>query len=196
MLISPQKLKDEYRNLSVEELQEKYASIVARKTNKENFIADYVENYMDANHTTNNATEEIVVTELLKEKTGREYNIAESDIYDLYMADYGTYFGGKIQEEFEKQEITMGNHLIRFNDIFEYVKNKGINTNDENILTNFFANLNTPELVKITFFLNLYYDQEDYSKFILEASNTTDIETLHQKYDKLVKTFKANNLKR
>lgn len=88
MAIAPQLVKQYYENLSIEELEEKYEEL--RKhycfDSKKEQIEYIINNYLDASINTNKNSTKIALEELLKEKTGKDYNI-EPKRFEITLLD-------------------------------------------------------------------------------------------------------------
>ena len=77
MAFAPSLIINQYKDLSVEELEKKYEELKKNYCfeTKEEQIKYIVDNLLDASHSVNTNSTKVGIEELLKEKTGKEYKI-------------------------------------------------------------------------------------------------------------------------
>lgn len=88
MAFAPNVAKKWFENLSVEELEAKYEELKKNYcfNSKEEQINHIIKNYLNTSKDVNNNSTRIALEELLKEKTGREYEI-EDKRFEISLSD-------------------------------------------------------------------------------------------------------------
>ena len=141
MAIAIHVLKKRFKDLSVEELEEKYNELKKDYcfNTKEEQINYIIKNYLNGSIDVNNDSTKIALEELLKEKTGKEYKIE--------------------QKRFE----------ISLSDIIDFITNTNGDPFWNTTLLNYFQKLNEiSEEEKIRFLVQLVQDNYSFNEFTKE----------------------------
>lgn len=181
MAIAPHVVKNIYKALSVQELEEKWKVIENKLMNKELFICNFVNEFMNASYDVNEDAMTQAISELLKEKTGKDYFIDSRVSYELFCDyEYRKEQAKKLGIEVNKDE----KYIIKFNDIYEYVidKLKGeISWIEE--FKMFFNKLDfVSEDEKLEFLLLIFNDKEDLYLLGNELIKDYDSKKLYEDY--------------
>lgn len=204
MAIGPHIFQEEYKNLSVEELEKKYKELEEHigLTNKEARIKFMAENFLN-NSVSNYYTEKTVLEEILKMKTGKDYSNNLTDYNEkITLNDIIVYIS-----EGDNSKVSVLNSVIDsiyndaigelLEDILSIYAGEVINEvekiNDNNIEIETIAELLEDRIEETTlrkildekvkeFLLTLYNDKNSYNEFFEEARSTTDYVPLLVKY--------------
>lgn len=204
MAIGPHIFQEEYKNLSVEELEKKYKELEEHMglTNKEARIKFMAENFLN-NSVSNYYTEKTVLEEILKMKTGKDYSNNLTDYNEkITLNDIIVYIS-----EGDNSKVSVLNSVIDsiyndaigelLEDILSIYAGEVINEvekiNDNNIEIETIAELLEDRIEETTlrkildekvkeFLLTLYNDKNSYNEFFEEARSTTDYIPLLVKY--------------
>lgn len=171
MAIGPRIFQEQYEKLTVEELEKKYSNLIVYIgfTNKENRIRFLAENILNSS-ISNFYTEKMVLEEILKKKTGKDYS-----------------------NQYIESNIKIGT-----NDIINYIS-EGDNSKVKilkKVLNLLYIGLifrKKIERIKKEFLLLLYNDKKSYKDFFNEASNTSNYVFLFIKYYLKLYEFKKQN---
>ncbi len=169
MAFAPNLIKMKFKNLSVEELEEKYKELKKNYcfNSKEEQINHTIKNYLYASKKTNDNSTKKALEELLKEKTGKEYKI-----------------------EPQKFEISL-------NDIITYIANPKDDLFWNKSLSNFFQKLEKiDEKEKINFLIELIQDKTSFNEFSKEIIKTPNIIETYNKYKKIAQDYIIKNSKK
>lgn len=166
MAIAQNVLRKKYENLSLEDLENEYELL--KKSfcfeNKEEQIEYIIKNYLNVSHDVNNNSKKIVLEELLKEKTGKDY-IIEPKIFDFTLIDV-------------------------INTLTDYNNDPFWTT----LLVKYFESLSElTEKEKINFLIQLIQDKNNFNEFTKEITKSNDNKEIYEKYKNIAQEFYLKN---
>jgi len=168
MAFSSDSVKEWYKDKSVEELEKMYNDLKSDFCfeSKESQIKYFLDNFMNASHSTNTNSMRKGIEELLEEKTGKKYEIKEK------------YF-----------EITL-------NDIVDYISKDTNFSFDKTILVDFFDRLKyADDEEKCEFLIWLIHNDQNADEVMNEIKTNQDANAVFEKYSDIVAKFYSENMK-
>lgn len=166
MAFAPSLAKKWYKNLSVEELEEKYEELKRCYcfNTKEEQIDYIINNYLKASKDVNNHSTKIALEELLKEKTGKEYKI-EPKTFEINLVD-----------------------------IINFITHPEIDSFWATALSNYFQKLEgISEKEKMKFLIELVQDKNSFNEFTKEIMQTQNNKDTYDKFKKIAQEFISRN---
>ena len=166
MAFAPSLIINQYKDLSVEELEKKYEELKKNYCfeTKEEQVKYIVDNLLDASHSVNTNSTKVGIEELLKEKTGKEYKI-EPKTFEINLSDIINYVVGENKDPFWIS--TLSNYFQKLDNISE---------ND-----------------KMQFLIELVQDKNSFNEFTKEIMNSQDAIGTYEKYKKIAEEYRDMN---
>lgn len=166
MAFAPSLIINQYKDLSIEELEEKYDELKKNYCfeTKEEQIKHIVDNYLDASHDVNTNSTKVGIEELLKEKTGKEYKI-EPKTFEINLSDIINYVVGENKDPF---------WISALNNYFQKLDN--VSEND-----------------KIKFLIELIQNRNSFNEFTKEIMGSQNVFETYEKYKKIAEEYRDMN---
>ena len=162
MPVGPYAYKNEFKNLTVEELEDKYNDLknVIGFNSKDDYIRFEVQNSLSEYVVSNYYSEKVALEQLLKEKSGKDYYFKSEEYSDeIVIEDYIKY----ASRNDENKEKALSQFLNSLSDE-EYT-----NISNELLLYE-----NDKESLQYEFIIGLCTKNDSYESFFDELQNTND----------------------